>query len=95
MAKIKIYKLNEPKLDYTGQVLSSDYAFKNLAITDESGTFVFAEINENVLFDALINTPEFLKRFGYEMLPLKKENKIKVKKEFTVEPTDVSSIEEK
>lgn len=94
MAKIKIYRLNEPKLDYTGQALNSDYAFKNLAITDESGTFVFAEINGNVLFDALMNTPEFLKKYGYELQPIKKENKTKVKKELVIEPADVTLIKE-
>lgn len=79
MAKIKIYKINEPRLDYTGQVLNSDYAFKDIAITEPSGAFVLAELNSNALFDALIATPEFLKRFGYELKPIEKE-KVKAKK---------------
>ena len=94
MPKIKIYKINEPRLDYTGQVLNSDYAFKDIVITETSGTFILAELNSNALFDALVATPEFLKRFGYEMKPIEKEKAkaqkfVKVDTEETVELNSV------
>jgi len=91
MPKIRIYIINEPRLDYTGQVLNSDYAFKDIAITESSGTFVLAELNSNALFDALVATPEFLKRFGYELKPIEKE-KAKAKKYVKVDTEETVKL---
>lgn len=91
MSKIRIYIINEPRLDYTGQVLNSDYAFKDIAITEPSGTFVLAELNSNALVDALVATPEFLKRFGYELKPIEKE-KAKAKKYVKVDTEETVKL---
>jgi len=67
MKKFIFAKLNEPVQDYSGQIFGPDYAFKNLAIIDASGTIALAEMNALVLKEALLNSPELLKMWGLEL----------------------------
>lgn len=78
---LKFVKVNHPVADIVAENLGSEYVFKNLAIAYGEAVSL-CEVNINVLKEALLNSPELLKMWGYELKKIQKPKpKPVVKKE--------------
>lgn len=79
---LKFVKVNKPEAEIVAENLGSDYVFKNLAIAYNEAVSL-CEVNANVLKEALINSPELLQMWGYELVQIKSKPKPVVKKTTT------------
>lgn len=72
--KIHFVKIEEPVFDLISGNVHPDFAAKNLAIIHD-GSVEFTTVNALVLKEALLNTPELLKLWGYELVKIQEETK--------------------
>lgn len=87
---MKFVKVNEPKMDPNAERFGSEFASHNLAITAD-GVTALAEMNANALREALLNSPELLKLWGYKLVKIteaKPKAKPKAEEKVEVEEDD-------
>lgn len=81
--KLHFVKIEEPLFDLISNNVHPDFAAKNLAIIHD-GSVEFATLNALALKEALLNTPELLKLWGYKLVKIEEE----------VKPTKVSKTKD-
>ena len=72
--KIHFVKIEEPVFDLISSNVHPDFAAKNLAIIHD-GSVEFTTVNALALKEALLNTPELLKLWGYKLVKIEEETK--------------------
>ncbi|MDD4068861.1 MAG: hypothetical protein PHF05_00240 [Candidatus Izemoplasmatales bacterium] len=81
--KLHFVRIEEPLIDLISNNVHSDFAAKNLAIIHD-GSVEFTTVNALALKEALLNTPELLKLWGYKLVKIEEE----------VKPTKVSKAKD-